>query len=402
MAAKFRDLPESDDGLQSLFQAFFADAKLFMDAESQYRKKGGTEIPPLEDLDGQAGSRGQKPEKTEQAQETGKKDIFLSMPVLMEDTSETEAAESSTAESAIFSRFLSYLENVKTNVFPRDSVNRGAPEEDEDVEGKKEYSGESSSKISRVPGQEESAVPAFSETPPRNGTAISIEGDFSHSSRGDLRRNTGFSSGALDADADLADMDLKEVGRLTGGKSAKEASAKQGTEAHEAGFEQFFDGVMARRGGVQGGDQESLSLGKGASLSGNEALREGLDNVVRFIRVSGEQRASLIVDPPALGRVSVELTYSAAGLEASIKVGNEQVRQLIQDQLDQLRWSLAQQGVQLAQFSVDVRQDDGRREQGQSSERGRRAEAAIGNDAGGDEETVFRVDLNQGLFYWVA
>jgi flagellar hook-length control protein FliK len=144
-------------------------------------------------------------------------------------------------------------------------------------------------------------------------------------------------------------------------------------------------------------------LAKDAPLPRNEALREGLDNVVRFIRVSGEQKAALIVDPPALGRVSVELTHSAVGLEASIKVGSEQVRQLIQDQLAQLRWSLAQQGVQLTHFSVDVQQDNERREQGRSSER-RRVEAAAGTDdgEGEGEETMFRVDLDQGLLYWVA
>jgi flagellar hook-length control protein FliK len=147
-----------------------------------------------------------------------------------------------------------------------------------------------------------------------------------------------------------------------------------------------------------------LASGRETPLSRNEALREGVENVVRFARASGEQRASLVVDPPALGRVSVELTHSAAGLEASIKVTSEQVRQLIQDQLAQLRLTLAQQGVQLTHFSVDVRQDNGRQRQETEQGRQRRPVGGLGGGAGGGEEepAVFRVDLNEGLLYWVA
>jgi flagellar hook-length control protein FliK len=110
----------------------------------------------------------------------------------------------------------------------------------------------------------------------------------------------------------------------------------------------------------------------------------------------------LIVDPPALGRVSVELTSSTTGLEASIKVSSEQVRQLVQDQLAQLRLSLAQQGVQLTHFSVDVQQDNGRRGQDQQGSGQRRRVPGVDNGDEFDEETIFRVDLNQGLLYWVA
>lgn len=171
----------------------------------------------------------------------------------------------------------------------------------------------------------------------------------------------------------------------------------------KSGFEQFFEGIMARR------DQadvrpEPMQLAKESPLSRNDALREGLDNVVRFIRTGGEQKASMIVDPPALGRVSVELTNGTTGLEASIKVSSEQVRQLIQDQMAQLRMSLAQQGVQLTHFSVDVQQDNGR-QQGGTNRQGRSTRGISGRDDpddAQDEQNVFRVDLNQGLLWWVA
>ena len=204
----------------------------------------------------------------------------------------------------------------------------------------------------------------------------------------------------------VPDADGKESDRPAG---AEEVSAKteRGTD-----FERFFEGVLSRRSQPAGSNAQSerleagpneLELAKETSLSRNETMREGLDNVVRFIRTSGEQKASLIVDPPALGRVSVELTNSATGLEASIKVGTEQIRQLIKDQLAQLRWSLAQQGVQLTHFSVDVQQDNGRQYQGQE-DASRRRGAILGGygEEEPEEETLFRVDLDQGLLYWVA
>ena len=58
------------------------------------------------------------------------------------------------------------------------------------------------------------------------------------------------------------------------------------------------------------------------------------------------------------GRISVELTSSSSGVEASIKVASEQIRQLVQDQLTQLRMNLSEQGVQVAEFTVDVQQDN--------------------------------------------
>ncbi|GHV40695.1 hypothetical protein FACS1894187_21840 [Synergistales bacterium] len=160
-------------------------------------------------------------------------------------------------------------------------------------------------------------------------------------------------------------------------------------------FEQFLNSVARRES-----DVAPLELSHGRSLSRNEALREGLDNVVRFARVNGEQKASMIIDPPALGRIIVELNATSAGLEASIKVSSEQVRQLIQEEMSQLRYSLAQQGVELTNFSVDVQQDSGQRNRDDGQQGGRQRILAADDEQ--DEDANFRVDLNQGLLYWVA
>lgn len=165
-------------------------------------------------------------------------------------------------------------------------------------------------------------------------------------------------------------------------------------------FQSFFEGVLAHRRTAARGAPAPLNLNpRAADFTHGEALREGLVNVVRFVRADGAQRASVVVDPPALGRVTVELASGTSGVEASIKVASEQVRQLVQDQLTQLRMTLEQQGVQLAHFAVDVQQDEGRgqRDTGRDGRReGRRIEAAE------DEPLEFRVDLEQGMLCWVA
>lgn len=227
-----------------------------------------------------------------------------------------------------------------------------------------------------------------------NFNAESLDLDKENLSQGNAqgKNNKGNLENAVPPSAGLPDK-----------KDEGEGQSRVASSERRTGFEQFFDGVMSRRQtDMRGG---AMQLAKETPLSQNEALREGLDNVVRFIRTSGEQKASLIVDPPALGRISVELTSSTSGLDASIKVSSEQVRQLVQDQIAQLRLSLAQQGVQLTHFSVDVQQDDTQQRRG-TEQQGRRKRhggpGADGQDEAQDEPASFRVDLSQGLLYWLA
>jgi len=182
----------------------------------------------------------------------------------------------------------------------------------------------------------------------------------------------------------------------------KDADKTKALSENKTPFGQFFENIMAQRGSANT-DAPKMDLSRGFQLSQGDTLNDGLSNVVRFIRADGLQKANLIVDPPALGRISVELISGTAGLEASIKVSSEQIRQLIQDHIAQLRLTLEQQGVQLTHFSVDVQQDNtkGRQDYGEGAHR-RHGSLRAGEE---DEEELtpsFQVDLNQGLLYWIA
>ena len=173
------------------------------------------------------------------------------------------------------------------------------------------------------------------------------------------------------------------------------------TDSH-SDFGAYFEGVLnSRRTTARTSQPMPLNLRSAENFTQASALRDGLTNVVRFIRADGVQKARVIVDPPALGRVSVELTSGTSGVEASIKVASEQIRQLVQDQISQLRMNLSQQGVQVAEFTVDVQQDNSGNhgQQGQQENTGR---FGFIDDSEDDETEDFRIDLEEGLLYWVA
>ncbi len=167
-------------------------------------------------------------------------------------------------------------------------------------------------------------------------------------------------------------------------------------------FQAFFEGVLNTRRTAARTSAVSLSLRGPETFTQSTALRDGLTNVVRFIRADGVQKANVVVDPPALGRISVELTSSSSGVEASIKVASEQIRQLVQDQLSQLRMNLSQQGVQVAEFTVDVQQDNSGSHNPQGQEQPNRGPMNFAGDAEDEDTEEFRVDLEDGLLWWVA
>ncbi|MDI9370224.1 MAG: hypothetical protein GX181_02635 [Synergistaceae bacterium] len=138
---------------------------------------------------------------------------------------------------------------------------------------------------------------------------------------------------------------------------------------------------------------------------GGEALEDGVQHVVRFLRSEGRQAASIIVDPPALGRIEVELVAVAKGIEASIKVSSDQVRQLVQDHITVLRNHLEQQGVHLGEFVVDLRDSsEGRQDRDGSSHKPRRGRTTPLTGAEDTEDITpsFRMDLEHGLLYLLA
>jgi flagellar hook-length control protein FliK len=237
-----------------------------------------------------------------------------------------------------------------------------------------------------------------------NVTRAAQPGDNSNQSRGENGGDgSNNNTGARTESRARADVQ-RRPGEARASDDERIPTERTNTANVRTDFQSFFEGVLSSRRTGTTPAPMSLSYGTAALPERSEMLSNGVTNVVRFVRADGLQRANIVIEPPSLGRVTVELTSSTSGVEASIRVSNEQVRQLVQDQISQLRMNLEQQGVQVTQFAVDVQQDNGG--QGQNSEQDgqRRHGRRVGAIEEAEETPVeeFRVDLEQGLLHWVA
>jgi len=78
------------------------------------------------------------------------------------------------------------------------------------------------------------------------------------------------------------------------------------------------------------------------------------------VRSNGSQsEVKIRLDPPSLGTVRLNISTSADGVRTLIVAENQAVKQLIENNLSQLRDSMANQGLKLDGFSVEVGGDSG-------------------------------------------
>jgi len=230
---------------------------------------------------------------------------------------------------------------------------------------------------------------------PKEAASVNAQADLSReNSRGDLSDKKGSLLG-----------DLRSFGEKNPDTSVSSRSG-----------ENPFDELVAasQRYGVSDNAESRTNLEKMPSPSGtlllNQSgpglLTEGLARTVRIVRTSEGNRAQIIVDPPALGRVEVSLQATSQGVSALLRVDNEALRQLLQGQMDLLRSSLQQQGIAVTDLSVDVRQDGGGTFSGDENDgsSGKKGTASVAGYDLEEEEgvPVFQLDMEQGLLHWFA
>ena len=99
-----------------------------------------------------------------------------------------------------------------------------------------------------------------------------------------------------------------------------------------------------------------------ATLPGNPIYKTSIENrlidqiINRLsVRSSGSQsEVKIQLDPPSLGRVRMNITTSGDGVRTIIVAENQAVKQVIENNLSQLRDSMVGQGLKLDGFSVLV------------------------------------------------
>jgi flagellar hook-length control protein FliK len=141
------------------------------------------------------------------------------------------------------------------------------------------------------------------------------------------------------------------------------------------------------------------------TLMSADKFGEGLRSVLTVITREGGAEARIVVEPPALGRVDISLRSSANGVEANFRVDNEELRQMVQKQLDSLKESLTAQGIHVSGMTVDIKNNEGERDRGNAgaSKKGRRqVHPGVTDEDIEDGARVLRLDLEKGLLHWVA
>jgi len=136
---------------------------------------------------------------------------------------------------------------------------------------------------------------------------------------------------------------------------------------------------------------------------GAEAAGDGLSHAIRFIHQGNIDRAYVVVEPPEWGRIQIDLGLSKDGLEAFIRVENEELAASLRGQMEGLKAALESSGINLAHVAVEAKGGDTGRGSGDQPEERRRKKASdphIGED--GVEGAVFQLDLDRGLLCWIA
>jgi flagellar hook-length control protein FliK len=124
------------------------------------------------------------------------------------------------------------------------------------------------------------------------------------------------------------------------------------------------------------------------------------------MRGDDASEARIVVEPPALGRIDVSLNSDSRGVEATFKVDNEYLKQMLQNQLDALKTSLQAQGIHVSGLAVDIKNRDDQRGRGDLHGAKGRTRRSAGLDAASDETRdnarLMRLDLERGILHWVA
>ena len=170
---------------------------------------------------------------------------------------------------------------------------------------------------------------------------------------------------------------------------------------NRTGFHDFMQKISEERSMVNNSSPKPQQME--LASRGPSAFSESVGNVIRFINTGGLTKATIIIDPPALGKVNIEIISTDNGIETILKVSNEQVKLLVQDQIIQLKQNLEQIGVNLAEFTVDIQQDNNSsRDQSNNKPQKVRLGAVEEEESEAERIEAFRVDLRKGLLHWIA
>ena len=92
----------------------------------------------------------------------------------------------------------------------------------------------------------------------------------------------------------------------------------------------------------------------------NETFKQNFEQMIKSIKMlnDGANQVEIKLNPEHLGKVKIELSVENGNATAKFISENENARQLIESNLNQLKSSLEEQGIKIASFEVSVNQEN--------------------------------------------
>ncbi|MBN2126541.1 MAG: flagellar hook-length control protein FliK [Deltaproteobacteria bacterium] len=114
-----------------------------------------------------------------------------------------------------------------------------------------------------------------------------------------------------------------------------------------------------------------------------EPLPKIMDRMMWMFQ-AGEQKSRIVISPPELGRLDLDLVIRQGHIQANLSAESLQVKELIDANLSQLRQQLSDQGLVVDKFEVTVGLDDRRYPEGEAQTSGGRKGRSSRGSKGGE------------------
>jgi flagellar hook-length control protein FliK len=140
----------------------------------------------------------------------------------------------------------------------------------------------------------------------------------------------------------------------TGNSSTQQTNS--GTNAN--GFNAALNAAAAGNpnSASQVGSSAAVSAVATAQEHANSALMGQIVEKASFLSLPNATETKISLSPEKLGTVDIKLTMTDSNVSASIVVGSDAVKQVVEKNLDQLKLALNQQGIMVSQMNVSVGQ----------------------------------------------
>ncbi|MFW6169511.1 MAG: flagellar hook-length control protein FliK [Planctomycetota bacterium] len=196
-----------------------------------------------------------------------------------------------------------------------------------------------------------------------------------------------YASGGRGVTNRLSNPTMPKMSAISGGEGAVETEADElstprqltgpAAQEHERELPELrgpADQTPRGSNSVERTAEEQLTSGAGRTDNGRELSQlEQARLVQRAARAiqAAPQRGGMVrlrLHPPELGSLRVEIHMKKEGLSARLEAETQTARNVLLENLPQLRDRLAEQGIRVEQFDVNVTQQDGDQTRGQAGQ----------------------------------